>query len=207
MLYLPGSGCYENPDRWHRGAWIPAAHDSGRRSRTSAADQRRQQIGGEMRLILITLALFLFWLALSGHYEPWFTVSGLVLGLGVVAFCRAKGIADAEGFPAGLLRRAVYYWPWLALQIVKSGMRVTRIVLDPKLPISPTLVRVDALQSTAVGLTTYGNSITLTPGTVTIEASERGRTLWVHAIERAGAEGFADDEMNRTVAWFEGTRA
>jgi multicomponent Na+:H+ antiporter subunit E len=160
-----------------------------------------------MRLILVTVALYLFWLALSGHYELWFVVSGLALSLGVVAFLWSRGITDAEGFPIGLLTRAVIYWPWLALQILKSGLRVTRLVLDPKLPITPTLVRVDALQNTAVGLTTYGNSITLTPGTVTVEATERGRTLWVHAIERAGAEGFADDEMNRKVAWFERAKA
>lgn len=160
-----------------------------------------------MRLILITVALYLFWLALSGHYEPWFVVSGFVLTVAVVAFCWAKGITDAEGFPAGLLTRATLYWPWLAVQILMSGLRVTRIILDPKLPISPTLVRVDALQNTAVGLTTYGNSITLTPGTLTVEATERGRALWVHALERSSAEGFSDDEMNRKVAWFEATKA
>jgi multicomponent Na+:H+ antiporter subunit E len=159
-----------------------------------------------MRLILIVVALYLYWLALSGHYDPWFVWSGLALSVAVFAFCRAKGIADAEGFPVGLLRRAALYWPWLALQIWKSGLRVTRIVLHPELPISPTLVRVDALQDTAVGLTTYGNSITLTPGTLTVEATEQGRTLWVHALEREGAEGFADDEMNRRVAWFEAVK-
>ena len=160
-----------------------------------------------MRLILITVALYCFWLVLSGHYELWFIVSGLVLSLVVVGFSWTRSISDSEGFPVGLLARAIFYWPWLAVQIVKSGLRVTRIVLDPKLPISPTLVRVDALQNTAVGLTTYGNSITLTPGTLTVEATERGRVLWVHAIERAGAEGFADDEMNRRVAWFEAAKA
>ena len=160
-----------------------------------------------MRLILIVVALYLFWLALSGHYAPWFVVSGLALSLAVAAFCQVKGIADPEGFPIGLIVRGVLYWPWLALQILKSGLRITRIILDPKLPISPTLVQVDAQQKTSVGLTTYGNSITLTPGTLTVEATERGRTLWVHAIERAGAEGFADDEMNRKVAWFERARA
>ena len=88
-------------------------------------------------------------------------------------------------------------------QILVSGLRVTRIILTPSLPISPTLVKVDAQQNTAVGLVTYANSITLTPGTISIEASERGQCIWVHAIEREGAEGFADDEMNRQVAWFE----
>lgn len=160
-----------------------------------------------MRLILIIVALYVYWLALSGHYDTWFVVSGFLISLGVVAFCWAKGITDSEGFPIGLVTHGLFYWPWLAWQILKSGLRVTRIILDPKLPITPTLVRVDALQKTAVGLTTYGNSITLTPGTLTVEATERGRALWVHALERSSAEGFSDDEMNRKVAWFEATRA
>lgn len=156
-----------------------------------------------MRLVLIVLALYAYWLVLSGHYDLWFTASGFLLSVAVLAFCWIKGITDAEGFPIGLVPRGFIYWPWLLWQIVKSGLRVTRLILDPRLPISPTLVRVDALERTAVGLTTYGNSITLTPGTLTLEASERGHTLWVHALERSGAEAFADDEMNRRVAWFE----
>jgi len=156
-----------------------------------------------MRLVLMAAALFAYWLALSGHYETWLVVSGAVLAVAVTVFCWRKGIADAEGFPIGLMFRAVIYWPWLAWQILLSGLRVTRLILTPGLPISPTLVKVEAEQKTAVGLVTYGNSITLTPGTITVEATEKGRALWVHAIERAGAEGFADDEMNHHVAWFE----
>src|SRR5699024_8612887 len=134
-----------------------------------------------MRSILIVAALFAFWLALSGHYEPWFTGSGLVLSLAVLVFCRAHGITDREGFPAGLVPRGLLYWPWLLVEIFRSGLNVTRIILDPRLPISPAVVKVDALQNTSVGLTTYANSITLTPGTLTIEATERGRAFWVHA--------------------------
>ena len=159
-----------------------------------------------MRLVLMFGALFAYWLLLSGHYETWMVVSGGVLCALVVAFCWAKRIADGEGFPIGLVARGLIYWPWLLWQIVLSALRVTRLILDPRLPISPTIVRVDAEQKTAVGLVTYANSITLTPGTISIEASEKERRLWVHAIERSGAEGFADDEMNRMVAWFEGSR-
>ena len=65
------------------------------------------------------------------------------------------------------------------------------------------MVRVEALQKTDLGLTVYANSITLTPGTLSVDVSGRRGIIWVHAIERAGAEGFADDEMNRRVAWFE----
>lgn len=156
-----------------------------------------------MRLILMIAALFAYWLLLSGHYAPWLVASGGILSAAVVIFCAAKGITDNEGFPIGLTLRGILYWPWLGWQIVLSGLRVTRLILAPGLPISPTLVKVKADQETAVGLVTYANSITLTPGTISIEASERGRCIWVHAIEREGAEGFDDDDMNRWVAWFE----
>ena len=97
------------------------------------------------------------------------------------------------------------FWPWLAWQIVLSAWNVTRIVLDPALPISPRMVKVRANQKTAVGLTTYANSITLTPGTISVEVSERGKAIWVHAITRDGAEGMSDDEMNRRIAWMDRT--
>ncbi len=156
-----------------------------------------------MRLILIVLTLFVYWLLLSGHYYWWLIAFGAVLSVLVVVFCWTKGVSDEEGFPFGLIPRGFVYWPWLLWQIVLSALRVTRLILDPRLPISPTIATVRAEQDTAVGLTTYANSITLTPGTISVEASERQKTIWVHAIERAGADGFADDEMNRRVAWFE----
>lgn len=158
-----------------------------------------------MRLILISATLFLFWLAMSGHYTPWLIGSGAVLSVAVVAFGLFKGLTDREGFPVELLPRALLYWPWLAWQILRSGWGVAKIVLDPRLPISPTLVRVKARQQTAVGLTTYANSITLTPGTLSVEVSEQGGAIWVHALTAENAAGFEADPMNRHVAWLEGT--
>ncbi len=157
-----------------------------------------------MRLVLISVTLFVYWLALSGHYTPWLMGAGAVLSVLVVAFCLFKGLTDEEGFPIEKLPRALVYWPWLGWRIVLSALNVTRLILHPRLPISPTMVKVDALQKSAVGLTTYANSITLTPGTISVEVSERGKAIWVHAITRENAEGFADDEMNRRVAWMDG---
>ena len=157
-----------------------------------------------MRLVGISVTLFIYWLALSGHYETWLVVSGAVLSVLVVAFCLFKGITDEEGFPIEKLPRALLYWPWLGWRMVLSALNVTRLILHPRLPISPTMVKVAALQKSAVGLTTYANSITLTPGTIAVEVSERGKAIWVHAITRENAAGFADDEMNRRVAWMDG---
>lgn len=157
-----------------------------------------------IRLILIFLTLYAYWLVLSGHYEPWFVVSGALLTVAVVAFCLLKGITDEEGFPVEKLPRGLVYWPWLGWQMALSALNVARLILDAKLPISPTMVKVTAKEKTAVGLTTYANSITLTPGTISVEVSERDKAIWVHCITRENAEGFAEDEMNDRVAWLDG---
>ena len=160
-----------------------------------------------IRLILITLTLFGYWLLLSGHYQPWYVVSGALLTLAVVGFCLFKGITDQEGFPIEMLPRGLVYWPWLGWQMALSALSVARLIVDPRLPISPTMVKVAAEQKTAVGLTVYANSITLTPGTISVEVSERQKAIWVHCITRENAEGFADDEMNHRVAWMDGAAA
>ena len=154
-----------------------------------------------IRLILISITLYVYWLLLSGHYEPWFVISGAVLTVATVAFCLFKGITDEEGFPVEKLPRGIVYWPWLGWQMALSAMNVARLIVDPKLPISPSMVKVAAKEKTAVGLTTYANSITLTPGTLSVEVSERDKSVWVHCITRENAEGFAEDEMNERVAW------
>ena len=160
-----------------------------------------------VRAILLSAALFAFWLLLSGNYKTFLVVSGLVSAVLVVAFARAKRVIDDEGFPVDLLPRALGYWLWLFRQIVLSALDVSRIILTRGLPISPTMVAVEARQASATGLVTYANSITLTPGTISVEVSERDRRIWVHAITRENAAGFAEDEMNARVAALEGGAA
>jgi multicomponent Na+:H+ antiporter subunit E len=157
-----------------------------------------------MRLILLALALIAYWLLLSGHYTPWLIGAGIVCAAAIIGFGVRMGFTDEEGFPVTLMPRAAIYWPWLALEIVKSALGVARLIVDPRLPISPKLIRVDATQKSAVGLTTFANSITLTPGTISVEVSERSRQIWVHAISSDTAAGLEDGEMDRRVSWFEG---
>ncbi|MEM8792938.1 MAG: Na+/H+ antiporter subunit E [Pseudomonadota bacterium] len=160
-----------------------------------------------MRLILIASTLFAYWLLLSGEWEhEWLIWAGGLISLAVVGYGSTKGVTDEEGFPIESLPRAMLYWPWLVWQILLSALNVTRIVLSPSLPISPRMVKVDAGQRSSVGITTYANSITLTPGTISVEVGERAKAIWVHAITREGAESMEDDEMNRRVTWMEGGR-
>jgi multicomponent Na+:H+ antiporter subunit E len=154
-----------------------------------------------MRAAALAAALFAFWLLLSGIYTPFLVGSGLAAALAVAAFARRMDVADREGQPFHLGPAALAYWPWLAKEIVVSGWRVARIILHPRLPISPSLARFRPSQASALGLVTHANSITLTPGTVTIEAGHD--EFLVHALTREGAAGLAGSEMDRRVRRFE----
>jgi len=156
-----------------------------------------------MRAAIIALSMFIFWLILSGHYGLWLVSSGVVMAIAVALIARHMGFADQESHPIGLIPRGLVYWSWLLVEIVKSALNVARIVLDPRLPISPTMALVKATQKTAVGLTTYANSITLTPATISVEVSSRNKTILVHGLTRETTADLADGEMDRRVSWFE----
>ncbi len=155
-----------------------------------------------MRLVSTFLVLFAFWLLLSGFFTAFLMVAGAVTALAVVLFSRRMDIVDHEGHPVHLAPRALLvYWPWLIKEIIKSGWQVSTIILQPGLPVSPTLVRIRTTQRTDVGRTTLANSITLTPGTISVEV-DRDEIL-VHALTRAGARELATGEMDRRVTEFE----
>jgi multicomponent Na+:H+ antiporter subunit E len=151
----------------------------------------------------LVAALFIFWLLLSGMYTPFLVLAGLGASIVVAALAWRMDVADREGHPVHLTLGALAYWPWLIKEIVSSGWQVSRIILHPRLPISPTLVRFQPSQKSAVGLVTHANSITLTPGTITVEADHR--EFLVHALTRAAAAGVVDSEMDRRVSRFEGS--
>ena len=143
------------------------------------------------------LGLFGVWLLLSGFFEP------LLLGLGVlscvivVLIANRMDVIDHEGHPVHLGWRILTYWLWLAVEIVKANLDVARRILDPKLPIHPVVVRVKASQASELGQVIYANSITLTPGTVSMQVD--GGEILVHAIAQEMAEDLESGEMDRRV--------
>lgn len=141
--------------------------------------------------------LYLFWLLLSGFFTAFLMSAGIGCALAIVWLARRMDLVDAEGLPIQLGIRTLLYWPWLLKEIVKSAWDVSKIIVHPKLPISPTLVRFAPSQKTNVGLVIHANSITLTPGTITIEA-EPGAFL-VHGLTRSSAQGVVNSEMDRRV--------
>lgn len=154
-----------------------------------------------MRYFSLGVSLFAFWLALSGHYTPFLIAAGFGCAALCVYAAARIDLVDREGHPSHLLPATLLYFPWLIVEIGKSAWSVTRTILSPALPITPTLVTVKASQKTTEGITTYANSITLTPGTITVDVS--GNDLTVHALVKEGAQDLKAGGMDARVTRFE----
>ena len=111
-------------------------------------------------------------------------------------------LVDHEGHPIQLGWQAITYIPWLAWEIVKANIDVARIILDPKLPISPVMFQTQTCQKTELGQTIYANSITLTPGTVSVTTGNQ--TIDIHALTEGAAQEVESRRMDKRAAQFEG---
>ncbi len=148
------------------------------------------------------LVLFALWLLLSGHYVPLLLTFGVLSCALVVWIAARMDVIDHEAIPLQLGPSFLGYLCWLGKEITKANIDVARIILNPDLPISPVMLRVPAGQNTDVGKVIFANSITLTPGTVSVEVMDD--EILVHAVTKDAAEGLANGEMDRRVSAIEG---
>jgi len=150
----------------------------------------------------LAVILFLLWLAASGHYTTLITSFGLVSSIGVALLAWKMRIADREGVPVHLLFRTLWYVPWIVFEVFKANVDVARRILSPRTAISPRIFNAPTSQHSDLGRVLYANSITLTPGTVSIQVY--GDRITVHAIADEVADGLLEGTMDRQVARFEG---
>lgn len=144
------------------------------------------------------VSLYVFWILLSGFFTPFLLTVGAACSIAVLLMSRRMKIADREGYPLHLgWQVLISYWPWLVWEICKSAWDVSKRIVDPRLPISPVLVRFAPSQTTELGLVIHANSITLTPGTISVEVG-KGEFL-VHALTAEGGASLAGSEMDRRV--------
>jgi len=155
-----------------------------------------------VRVINLGLILYGHWLLLSGHYDRLLLSLGFASTLVAVAIALRMEIVDRETYPIPLNLKALLYWPWLAREVVKANLDVARRILSPSLPISPNVFTIKTSQRTDLGRVTFANSITLTPGTVSIDL--QGDTIEVHALTEHAAQSLLEGEMDRRVTEMEG---
>lgn len=155
-----------------------------------------------LRSLGLGAILYGFWLLLSGHYTPLLLSLGVASCALVVYIARRMDVVDEEGLPLHIGFRFLLYFPWLLKEVFKSNLVMARTVLDPKLPINPKLGRYPIRYRTDLGRVIFGNSVTLTPGTVTTAID--GDTIEVHVLAGEGFTTDPDDAMIRRVHWVEG---
>lgn len=151
-----------------------------------------------MKYFSFTVILFLFWIFLSGHMEP------LLLGLGVasvaltVFLSHRMNVMDHESYPLHLSSRFPGFFLYLLREIVKANIDVVTRILDwRKAAISPQMIDIPQSQNSDLGAVIYANSITLTPGTVTIKLSND--SLTVHALSNEAADELASGAMSKEI--------
>ena len=154
------------------------------------------------RLALQFAVLFTFWLILSGKFELKYLSFG-VASAALVTFItqdllepEARQRKKKASSTASLLKpgwRLFSYFVWLVYSIVEANLQVAYLVLHPKLPIEPGLLRFRTRLRSKVGHILLANSITLTPGTITVDLTEG--TYWVHALVPQAAGSLLEAKM------------
>jgi multicomponent Na+:H+ antiporter subunit E len=154
--------------------------------------------------ISLFLVLVAVWLGWSGHYTPLLLGLGLLSCLLVTAIGLRMRVVDQESAPIEMAARVLAYIPWLLWQIFKANVHVGLRIINPRMPISPSVVETPASQQSDMGRVIYANSITLTPGTVSLRVDSN--SIMVHALTEEAAAGLADGDMDRRVTRTEGRR-
>ena len=150
-----------------------------------------------MNAILIRLALTMSvtWFLLSGMLKPQLLILG-VLSVALVTWLAYRfEVLEHRGQPVFIrILGVAKYWGWLLIEIFKSNVAVTKILIHPDLPMKPVLRTVSATPNTEMGRVIYANSITLTPGTTAINFTRNGDIL-VHALHEDSLDELEQDVM------------
>ena len=145
--------------------------------------------------------LGIFWVLLSGYFDGFHLVAGGICSLIVTALSYRLLFPERRSPFFRTSWRLICYVPWELWQIVLANIDVIRRVLHPRMPIAPCLIEIETPLRSEFALVTLGNSITLTPGTITVSVDpEKGRFL-VHALAKEPADALlVDQTMQRKVA-------
>ncbi len=159
-----------------------------------------------MSFLITAIAMFSFWILLSGEFTFILITSGIVASL-IVAYLSHDifiGKADLKT-ETGRVLKFTKYVPWLLWKVILANFEIAYLVLHPKMLVDPQIVRFKNDLKTDLGIVTLANSITLTPGTITVEANKE--EFVIHAIWQKSAEGIIDGEMQRKVKEIEGEKS
>lgn len=138
----------------------------------------------------IFCSLILIWCSFVGFPRE---IKALIVPLLAASFAYRFGVSEKKN---NFKLLAISYFFWLIKEIVISSIAVTKIIWKKNI-IMPVLEPIKTIQTNQVGVVLYANSITLTPGTVTLSAE--GDMLLVHALDIEFMEGLKDGKMDAKI--------
>ena len=157
-----------------------------------------------MKFTSAFIILFLPWLILSGKYTPSYIGMGVICAAMVAWWCKELLFPDEDISIGKCIKQLIHFIPyacWLFWQIILSNIHVLKVALSPRMNelISPKMVRFNTDVTEEMSKFVLANSITLTPGTVTVRVE--GRRFLVHALTKKAASGLPgeSDEMERRI--------
>jgi multicomponent Na+:H+ antiporter subunit E len=143
--------------------------------------------------------LFAFWMLLSGKFDAFHLSLGAMCCVLVAYLFHDLLFANVRvGDMRVVAARFIAYIPWLIQQIVLSNLHVASLVLRRKMPIDPQIITFKTKLETDISSITLANSITLTPGTITMDI--RDGVYYVHALDQKVADDLNAGEMEDRVA-------
>jgi len=153
-------------------------------------------------LTMSFLSLMTFWVIMSGFFTPFHLITGVIMVAGVMYVnyqIKAHRFYEDDMNDLKELRfiRAGYYVIWMVIQIILAGIHVVSIILKPSMPIHTTILKFRVDLPSAHARMILGNSITLTPGTLTIDIT--GNEFIVHSLDDVSCESIVSDKMPREV--------
>ena len=144
-------------------------------------------------IISLGVVLFALWLGLSGHLTPLMLSLGLISTLLTVYIAHRMDVVDHETYPAHMTALLVRFWIFLAREIVLANIDVIKRIFKPGKNISPQLFELPVQQKTDLSRVIYANSITLTPGTVSVNLNKDSVT--VHSLSKEAARDLCSGRM------------
>lgn len=156
-----------------------------------------------MAYVRVAVMSALLFLALTENVELSNIVLGVLIGILVAVILKpAPEDPSLPRLPFALFSLA-RYTVWLAIDIIRNGIRVARIVLDPKLPIRPGILAIRSKMKTELGIALNAHAITVTPGEQVVEIGEDG-TLYTHCLDVVASAADAEEAQRTRQRLMEG---
>ena len=149
--------------------------------------------------VYLTVFLFVIWLILTPHQKDEFIFGAIASIMISLIFLGVSNVySDFKLTPRAIIYSIIYFFVFLR-ELIKSNLDVAARVVNPKMPINPGIVKVKTKLKSRIGRIMLANSITLTPGTLTVETN--GEFYYIHWIDVKGKD--VESASKEIVATFE----